>query len=110
MVLSSTTTLGGCERVLEANPQSYVGVGVELTMEAAGARVVRTLPEGAAAAAGLVEGDVLLEVDGQSLRGKHLAETVDLLRGEAGGHVTVLARTRTGDRHVDLVRRAISNR
>lgn len=100
--------LSACQsETIDAFPDHYVGVGVELTMEAAGARVVRVLPGGPAAEGGLEPGDVVLEVEGQPVRGKALAEIVSGLRGEPGSTVRLRARTARGDRVVTLTRRAI---
>lgn len=95
---------------MQANPERYVGIGVELTMVAAGARVVRVIENGPAASAGLVQDDVVLEVGGVSARGKTLAEVVKALRGEPGSNVQLLARTTDGNKHVTVTRRAIDNR
>jgi C-terminal processing protease CtpA/Prc len=97
------------ETAIEAQPRSYVGIGVELTMEAAGARVVRILPGSGAKAAGLSVDDTILEVSGVSTRGLNLAEVVAALRGEPGTTVEVLVRSHTGDRALMLTRRALKN-
>lgn len=94
---------------IEAQPKSYVGIGVELTMEAAGARVVRILPGSDATRAGLTADDTILEVGGVSTRGLNLAEVVAALRGEPGTSVDVLVRTPTGERELVLTRRALKN-
>lgn len=100
----------GCTEQMKANPDRYVGVGVELTMEAAGARVVRVLRGSPAKEAGLEAGDVVLEIAGASARGKTLAEVVKALRGEPGSQVTLLARTSGGNKQVTLTRAALKNR
>ena len=112
LAAASACALGGCadEKIIEANPEHYVGVGVELTIEAAGARLVRVLDGSPAAASGLSEGDVILEIDATPTRGQGLAEIVSLLRGPAGSEVRVLARTSRGNRRFVLRRRPIDNR
>lgn len=107
-----TLLLGGagCEdEMMDAQPANYVGVGVEITMEAAGARVTRVLDGGGAKLAGVERGDVFLEVDGNALRGQSLADVVDLLRGKSGTEVKVLSRTTAGNRALLLVRKPMSN-
>jgi carboxyl-terminal processing protease len=103
------STAGCSERVVDAQPKHYVGIGAELTMEAAGARVVRILDGSSAREHGLVEGDVLLEVEGRPVRGRTLADVVTDLRGEEGSEVALLVRTRDGNRTVTVERRAIAN-
>ena len=100
--------LSACQaETLEAFPAHYVGIGVELTLEAAGARVVRVIPGGPAARGGLEPGDVVLEIEGHPVRGKALAEIVRDLRGEPGSTVTVRARTAGGDRVVTVQRQSL---
>jgi len=94
---------------MDANPDSYVGVGVELTMEAAGARVVRVLVGSPASEAGLAVGDVVLQVGDESARGKTLAEIVKQLRGAPGSQVTLLARTAGGNKELTITRAPLQN-
>jgi carboxyl-terminal processing protease len=99
-----------CTDSLDHNPDNYAGVGVELTMEAAGARVVRVMDGSPAKEAGLEVGDVLLEIDGMSARGKKLAEVVKKVRGEPGSQLTALARTKGGNKSVTMTRAAIKQK
>jgi len=95
---------------IEAQPDDYVGVGIELTMEAAGARVVRTLPDSPAERAKLMPGDVILEVERESLRGVKLVDAVRKLRGPAGTTIHVLARTATGNKVYLIARGPVINK
>jgi C-terminal processing protease CtpA/Prc len=97
-------------KAIEAQPQDYVGVGVELTMEAAGARVVRTLQNSPAERAKLVAGDVILEVERESLRGVKLVDAVKKLRGPAGSTIHVLVRTSAGNKIYPIVRKPVQNK
>lgn len=105
----AAVAVGGCERTIAADPDEYVGVGVELTMVAAGARVVRVLETSPAAQAGVVPDDVVLSVDRESVRGLSLAETVDRLRGRAGSSVEVLVKRKDGNHTLTLTRQRIMN-
>lgn len=103
--------LFACEKeVLEANPERYVGIGVELTMEAAGARVVRVIDEGPAAQAGLQPNDVVLEIEGAPARGRGLADVVNAVRGTPGSSLQLLVRTSDGNKEITVTRQAIDNR
>lgn len=97
-----------CTKEMEAYPSNYAGIGVELEMEASGARVTNVLGGGSAAAGGLRADDLILKVDGESARGKSLADIVDQLRGPEGTQVAVTLRARKGERMVTLTRRAIT--
>lgn len=99
----------GCETSMDPQPASFVGVGVEITMEAAGARVVRVFPNGGAARAGVEDGDVFLEVAGEPTRGQSLAAVVGRLRGEPGTKVEVLSRTPRGNATLNMERRQLAN-
>ncbi|MFZ9887623.1 MAG: S41 family peptidase [Myxococcota bacterium] len=99
----------GCEgALLEAHPESYAGIGAELRMEAAGARVIAVTPGGPAAQAGVVVEDLILSVDDRMLRGKSLAVAVESLRGPVGSESTLLLRTREGNKRTVVSRAALT--
>ena len=101
----------GCEgKTIEAFPEKYVGIGVELKSVTAGVRVVRVLDGGAAALSGIAADDVILAVSGIPLRGKRLAEVVDKLRGAPGTEVALRVRGKGGEREVQVKRSAIKLR
>jgi carboxyl-terminal processing protease len=80
----------GCNgRTLEAFPQNFVGVGVELTIKDRFPVVVRALAGSPAEEMGLAPGDRLVVIDGESTEGWTLAQAVDRLRGPQGTQVTV---------------------
>ena len=99
-----------CSDEMAAHPDNYVGIGAELTMDAAGARVVRVLEGSPAGPAGLARGDVILTLDGDPTRGKSLAEVVSHIRGKPGTTIRMLVRTADGERELAIKRAAIQNR
>ncbi|MFP4249313.1 MAG: S41 family peptidase [Armatimonadota bacterium] len=76
----------------------FEGIGAELVMEEneeTGEEeviVLRVIPEGPAAETSLYSGDVIVGVDGNSVRGMSLHEVVNLIRGEGGTEVTLNVR------------------
>ncbi len=98
----------GCTKEMDAYPSNYAGIGVELEMEASGARVTNVLGGGSASAGGLRPDDLILKIDGDLSRGKSLADIVDQLRGPEGTPVAVTLRARQGERTVTLTRRSVS--
>jgi carboxyl-terminal processing protease len=64
--------------------EEMVGVGVEVTSDPRGLRIVRALRGSPAAAAGLRGGDLITEVDGRSLSGLSVAVASDLMAGREG--------------------------
>lgn len=86
----------------------FEGIGAELVMEendATGEQevvVLRVLPEGPAAKTALYSGDVIVGVNGQSVRGMSLHEVVNLIRGEGGTDVVLNVRHEGSDEITDI--------
>lgn len=79
----------------------YVGVGIQVEQRDGQVVVVAPLDGSPAQRAGIRAGDILLEVDGQSVQGLSLDDVVQRVRGPAGSTVTLVFR-RPGQ--TDLVR------
>lgn len=90
---------------------SYVGIGVELDLNDNRPVVISTLDDSPAMDAGLLPGDVLLDVDGRSTEGVDALGLEQLLPGEAGTTVRLRVRRADGaERTLDVVRRQIESR
>ncbi len=72
------------------------GVGMVLKRGEDGPEVTSTTPNCPAAQANLEEGDVILAVDQQSVRGKKLIDIIEELRGPAGSQVVLQVRKKAG--------------
>jgi carboxyl-terminal processing protease len=84
---------------------TFVGVGAVLDLRSNAATIVRVLPNGPAQKAGLRAGEVILRVDGVSIAGQTLEQTVALIRGPAGTSVTLGLRDLDGsERSLTIVR------
>lgn len=68
---------------------SFGGLGIEITQEDGFVKVVSPIDDTPADRAGLMAGDFITHVDGESILGLTLQESVDLLRGEIGSPVTL---------------------
>ena len=69
-------------KIIDADMQgSFEGIGATVNMIEGRLTIVRLLPNSPALAAGLQAGDVILEVDDQSLAGMDILEAVSLIRG-----------------------------
>ena len=81
---------GDYEQLKATRANNYVGVGVtvDYTREE-GLRVLSVVEGGPADQAGVVPGDVITAVDGQSAAGEARYEGADLIQGEAGTQVTL---------------------
>jgi carboxyl-terminal processing protease len=76
--------------ILEQDMQgSFEGIGASVDMVDGKLTIVRPLPNSPALKAGLLPGDVVLEVDGQALTGKTLIESISLIRGPHGTTVNL---------------------
>jgi carboxyl-terminal processing protease len=64
--------------------------------------VLRVLPEGPASESGLHSGDVIVGVDGDSVRGLSLQEVVNLIRGEGGTDVVLNVRHEDAEEITDI--------
>lgn len=89
---------------------SFEGIGASVQMDELGQIVIAEPFLGRPAAnAGVLRGDIILEVDGQSLRDLSLYEAVLLIRGPAGSTVTltVLREGESEPLKIDVVRAKI---
>jgi carboxyl-terminal processing protease len=94
---------------------SFEGIGASVNVQDGNLIIVRLLPDTPALEAGLLAGDVIAEVDGQSVRGMDLMDAIALIRGPEGTIVrlTIERRTDTGFDpevfEVDIVRKKIEH-
>jgi carboxyl-terminal processing protease len=88
---------------------SFDGIGIQVDMKDNRLTVVAPIEGSPAEAAGFRPGDVVLAVDGKSLSGKTLNDTVGLIRGQRGTPVTltVLRQGETDPQEITVVRAEI---
>ena len=93
----------------QTNPQ-VTGIGVEVNPEpvAGGIEIEEVFQDSPAAKGGLAHGDVIVAVNGTSLRGKTVGQGSQLIKGHAG--TSVVLTIRRGDRthKTRLVRRTVT--
>jgi carboxyl-terminal processing protease len=70
----------------------FGGIGAEVGVRNGAMTILAPMPDTPAEAAGVRAGDVILEVNGENIRGLTLLEVVHLIRGEKGTTVTLLLR------------------
>ena len=99
------------ESQVERRANSFVGIGVTVTPEEDGARILSVEEGGPAQTAGLVPGEVITAADGQSLAGDAAESAADLIRGEEGTQVTLTVLGTDGTRReVTLTRATIQQK
>lgn len=80
-------------RVLESDTEGrFGGVGVEIDISDGWLTVLRVMPQGPAARAGLQQGDRFLTIEGNPARDLGLEEAINRMRGEPGTQVHVTLR------------------
>lgn len=67
----------------------YSGIGVEVVIQDQRINVVAVMEDGAASRAGVVAGDIITSIDGNTLQGQYMQSAINSLRGEAGSKVQV---------------------
>ncbi len=94
---------------LEQMNNAYVGIGVTIQVreEADGLDVTEVTPGGAADAAGIKAGDVIIAVDGKSIAGMEIAEVRNLIRGEENTQVQVTVNREGEEQSFTVTRKEI---
>lgn len=80
----------------------FEGIGAEVTMRNGLITVVAPIPDTPADEAGVKSGDVLLEIDGESVDGWDLFQAINRIRGEKGTPVRLLVRRKNTGEAVEL--------
>ncbi len=81
--------------MLEQTSGEFGGLGIEVTMEDGFVKVIAPIDDTPASRAGIMAGDVITHLDGESVQGKTLTEAVNLMRGEVGSDIEL--RVQRGD-------------
>lgn len=84
----------------------FGGLGIEVTQEEGWIKVVSPMDGTPADAAGILSGDFITQVDGESLLGLTLDQAVDLMRGPVGSEIilTVVREGETEPFEVSIIR------
>ena len=77
------------EKFLNSINHTFYGIGVVIRKEGEYTKIIRCLEDGAGAKAGVLEGDVIVGVDGQSAVGKTIDEVQEMIVGELDTEVTI---------------------
>lgn len=96
------------EAYMEQMRNSYVGVGITITMEENGSiKVVGVVSGGPAEEAGMQVNDIIIKVDGQSIVGMSPDDSKKLIQGEENTAVKITVLRNEQERTMEVTRRAI---
>jgi len=89
----------------------FGGLGIEVTMDDGLVKVVAPIEDTPAARAGMRSGDLIVQVDGEPIKGMTLAQAVRRMRGKPGAPIRLLVRREgVSDFEVTIVRAIIKVR
>lgn len=88
---------------------SFSGIGAEVNIENNRLQIVTPLEDSPAYNAGVLAGDVVLEIDGVDTFGMEIDECIDRLTGPRGTDVTILVRHENGEEATITITRDIIN-
>jgi carboxyl-terminal processing protease len=94
-------------RFQDVQNSEFSGVGITVTQDPRGLRVSQVFPGSPARKAGVRRGDVIVAVDGTTLRGRTQDQSVALIKGRSGTGVTLRMLRDGKTREVNLTRRTI---
>ena len=90
-------------RILDSDTEGHFGgVGIEVDVNDGWLTVVRVMPGGPAAKAGVQPGDRFLRIDGKPARDLSIEDALQRMRGEPGTRVQVSLRRRDAENAIDL--------
>lgn len=88
---------------------SFSGIGAEIDIFENRLRIVSPLDDSPAWQAGVMAGDIVLEIDGKTTEGIKINEAVQLLTGPEGTKVTIKVLHESGEEAVITITRAVIN-
>lgn len=93
------------EAYVESKNNEYVGVGITIQQAEGGYHVMKVNPDGPADNAGVLPGDIIVAIEGQSVAEMTIDEGKELVRGPEGTDVSVTV-LRAGEEHTFTMTRA----
>ena len=84
----------------------FGGLGIEVTMEDGFVKVITPIDDTPAFEAGIKPGDLIIEIDGGSVKGLSLNQAVDLMRGKVGEPIllSIARKGENGPLEIKIVR------
>ena len=83
----------------------FGGLGIEVTIEEGFVKVIAPIDDTPASKAGIVSGDLITHIDGDSILGMSLSDAVSLMRGKVGSKIKLtIRRNRTETINIEIIR------
>lgn len=95
------------EKFVKTVSGEFVGVGVELVQESDYVKVVRPLPDSPAEKAGVKAEDIIIAVDGESIKELAFQDVVNRLSGEEGTSVSITLKRGKNQITLDVIRKLV---
>ena len=97
------------EDLQQTTSGNYGGLGIEIGMEDGFVKVIAPMDDTPAEKAGIESGDLIVQLDGTSVKGMSLGEAIEAMRGEPGSDVklTVVKAGESSPRDFTLTREVI---
>lgn len=80
----------------------FGGLGIEVTMENDAVKVIAPIADTPADKAGVLAGDLIVEIDGTEVRGLNLKEAVDMMRGLVNTPIDITVIREGADKPIDI--------
>lgn len=80
----------------------FGGLGIEVTMEDDAVKVIAPIADTPADKAGVLAGDLIVEIDGTEVRGLSLKEAVDMMRGLVNTPIDIKVIRQGADKPIDI--------
>ena len=90
------------ERVREDSEGEFGGLGIRIAKEGDYVKVITPMPNTPAYRIGVLPGDLIVEIEGESARGISLEEAVNRLRGPEGSQVTISVKREEEDDYLEF--------
>ena len=89
-------------RDMQVQTRRVGGLGIEVTQEDGYIKVVAPIDDTPAARAGILAGDLITHLDGESIKGLNLAQAVDKMRGPVNSKITLRITRKGADKPIDV--------
>jgi carboxyl-terminal processing protease len=80
----------------------FGGLGIEVTQEDGFIKVVAPIDDTPASRAGILAGDLITHLDGESIKGLNLSQAVDKMRGPVNSKITLRITRKGADKPIDV--------